>query len=136
MLPTSSLALTQDKLYSMFQLHPPRTPSACFGYSANDVALIPYVLTAVGDAMEIATNVQFEMDLTASLKSRGKRMRGLLYIFFGVTFGAERQPSLASQANFTDVKGTRLSLRRPSMEDVEFADQLDRGISTSSGIIS
>lgn len=115
LLPTASLALTQLKLQSMFQLHAPRTPGACFGETANDVPLMPYVLAAVGDAMELATNVQFEMDLTTSLTSRGKRMRGLLYIFFGITFGAERQPSPASQANFTDVKGARLSLRRPSI---------------------
>ena len=83
---------------------------------------MPYVLAAVGDAMEIAINVQFEMGLVGSLTSRGKRMRGLLYIFFGITFGAERQPSPASQANFAVVKGTRQSLRQQSMEDVEFAD--------------
>ena len=136
LLPTASIALKQSKLQSMFQLHAPRTSGACFDYSPNGVPLMPYVLSAVGDAMEIATEVQFAMDQSAFPTPPGKRMRGLLYLFFGITFGAERQPSPASLADFTDVKGTRLSLRRPSLEDVEFADWLDRGFSTSSGIIS
>lgn len=79
---TASLALTQLKFQSMFKLHPPRTstPSACFGYSPNSVPLMPYVLAAVGDAIDIAGNVQSGMGRTASPTPSGKRMRGLLYI--------------------------------------------------------
>lgn len=83
---------------------------------------MPYVLTAVGNAIDIASNVKSQVDQSTWPTSSGKRMRGLLYIFFGITFGADRQPSRASEENFNSVIGARLSRRRPSMEDVKFAD--------------
>ena len=83
---------------------------------------MPYVLTAVGDAIEIASNVLTRMDQSTWSTQSGQRMRGLLYIFFGITFGADRQPSRASEASFTGIKGAKQSLRRQSVEDVDFAD--------------
>ena len=123
LIPTSvSLTLTRQDLQNMFQLHPARTPGACSGYSLNGVPLMPYVLTAVGDAVGTAANVKSQMDQSTWPTPSGKRMRGLLYIFFGITFGADRLPSPASEASFNSIEGARLSRRRPSMENVEFAD--------------
>lgn len=59
----------------------------CNRNSPNGVAIQPLVLQVVDDALDIATNTVDDLPFyQAESGTTGKRVRGLLYLLFGVNF--------------------------------------------------
>lgn len=112
---TTSLALTPDKFLDTFRVDTPvNGPGGCSRDSPNGQYMLWPVIEATGDAFNTAALVQQQLGSYNVNSPSSKRLRGLLFLFFGITFGDTYQLSPDSVANYTYVKGARLSLRHPT----------------------
>lgn len=103
LLPTASLTLTQGSFGTIFNLHPPASAGGCGRNTINNVPMMPYLLTAVEDALGMAQDAHFQIYQTMFPTPTRRRVRGLFYIILGITFVESGQPSPGSRTRFTYV---------------------------------
>lgn len=101
-----SLALTPDKLLDTFRVDTPVDGvGGCNRNAPNGQYMLSYVVEAAGDAFSTAALVQQQLGSYNFNSPSAKRLRGLLFLFFGITFVDTYQLNPNSVANYTYVKG-------------------------------
>ena len=105
---TTLFALSLTDLEKTFNLRDPSTgPGGCDRNAPNGVYMQTYVLTAVTDAFSMAEKVYQQIDLYGLDNPSSKRLRALLYIFFGITFDEDFELTERKVKYFNYVKGPR-----------------------------
>lgn len=107
---TTSLAITVQQFVNTFNLDDPvNGPGGCHRNAPNGVPMLSYALDATTDAFNMATTVNTTINNYKG--STGKRLRALLFLFFGISFeltSSDFRPSPNSRDSFIIVRGARL----------------------------
>ena len=107
----SSLAITEEQLGIVFTLHSPATsPGGCSRTLPNGVNMLSHTVTAFTDAFTMAAAVQsqiksFDFDTPAA-----EKLRSLLFLFFGITFGDQNQIDTEKARDYIYVQGAEPAL--------------------------
>ena len=103
---TSSLAITEEQLGNIFTLHSPGTsPGGCSRTLPNGVNMLQHTVTAFTDAFNMAAAVQFQIKSFSFNTPAAKKLRDLLFLFFGITFGNQNQISAEKAPDYLYVQG-------------------------------
>ena len=107
----TSLAITPTQFAQVFMLDDPiRGPGGCGRNAPNGVDMLPHTLTAVSDAFDMIAAVQSQIKLFSFLTPDAQKLRKLLFLFFGITFGDTNEINVEKAQNYTFVQGTTLAL--------------------------
>ena len=79
--------LSEDQLFNSFNLYPINGPGGCGRYAPNGVPMMPFVLKSLGGANAIVQTVLQDLPTYPTQIY----VRGLLFLFFGITFLADHQ---------------------------------------------
>lgn len=109
---TTSHALTHREFFGTFRFHLPLIGVGGCNRYVNGVSTLSWALTATSDAFNMAATVGQQIGSYNINSPSSRRLRGLLFVFFGVTFGDEYQLSPDSVQNYTYVEGVRVFSRR------------------------
>ena len=119
---TSSIALfTPDKFLDTFRVDSPVTGvGGCARDAPNGQYMLFYVVEATGDAFDTAAIVQQQLGAYNVNSPSSRRLRGLPFLFFGITFedGYQITPNRVGTYNY--VKSARVSLRHLHKESTGF----------------
>ena len=118
---TSSLAITEEQLANIFTLHSPATsPGGCSRTLPNGVNMLSHTVTAFTDAFTMAAAVQSEIKSFRFDTPAAGRLRSLLFLFFGITFGDQNQVNAEKARDYIYVQGAEPALT------TSIADRLGR----------
>ena len=123
----TSLALTGPQLKNTFNFHYPANtePGGCDQNAPNGKPMLPHVIASATDAFKMATKIQQTIDSYNADTPYADRMRRLLFLLFGISFGDDSQLDGHKEQQFNFVKGIR---SRFVAEGENATDQLDRDI--------
>ena len=123
---TGALAFTQQQFNNTFNFDPPTAGGGCGRTAPNGVSMMDYSVNAVGDAFDMAMIVLRQLGHYSLPTANAVRLRGLLFLFFGITFttpGYQLDPS--SWEAFVYVESAGLLFSQPATRrDGEIANQL------------
>ena len=90
-----------------YSLHYPlNSLGGCGRPSPNGIDMLSFTVTAVTDAFNMVAAVQFEITSYGFDTPESKRLRALLFLFFGITFDDENQVTADTIQNYNYVSGT------------------------------
>ena len=118
---TPLLAITEEQLGNVFTLHSPATsPGGCSRTFPNGVNMLLHTVTAFTDAFTMAAAVQSEIKSFRFDTPAAKKLRSLLFLFFGITFGDQNQINTEKARDYVYVQGAEPALT------TSIADRLGR----------
>ena len=118
---TPSLAITEEQLGNVFTLHSPATsPGGCIRTLPNGVNMVLHTVTAFTDAFTMAAAVQSQIKSFKFDTPAAQKLRSLLFLFFGITFGNQNQINTEKARDYIYVQGAEPALT------TSIADQLGR----------
>ena len=110
---TSSLAITEEQLGNHFTLHSPGTsPGGCDRILTNDVNMLQHTVAAFTDAFNMAIAVRLQITTFRFNTPPAKKLRDLLFLFFGITFGDQNQINAEKAPDFIYVQGEEEPISR------------------------
>ena len=108
---TTSHAITGSQFVQTFNIdNPIRGPGGCGRISPNGVDMLPHTVNAVSDAFDMIAAVQSQIKLFRFYTPDAQKLRRLLFLFFGITYGDVNQINVEKVQNYTFVQGTTPTL--------------------------
>ena len=108
---TPSLAITEEQLGNIFTLHNPTTsPGGCSRTLPSGVNMVSHAVTAFTDAFTMAEAVQSQIKPFRFDTPAAKKLRSLLFLFFGITFGDQNQINTEKARDYIYVQGAEPAL--------------------------
>ena len=79
--------LSEDQFFNSFNAYPANEPGGCGRYAPNGISMMSHVLDSLGGTNAIAQTVVQDLPTY----SNQMYIRGLLFLFFGITFFTDHQ---------------------------------------------